>query len=96
MTDSNSETETLPQTISIDYSSSIDALHHLQNSCQITEITPSLLRLANGIEYSFVEVTCNDGRQYGLQAYGNEALELNRLAFEILKNVSTSKNQILF
>jgi hypothetical protein len=81
MTDSNSG-----------YVSSIDALHHLQNSCQITEITPSLLHLANGIEYSFVEVTCSDGRQYGLQAYGNEALELNRLACQVLKNVFPKKD----
>jgi hypothetical protein len=28
----------------------------------------------------FVEVTCSDGVQYGLQAYGKEALELNRIA----------------
>jgi hypothetical protein len=77
------------------YGSSIDALNDLKNSCQITDITMSLLHLANGIEYSFVEVTC-DGTQYGLQAYGNEALELNRVASQVLKNVSTSKNKALF
>lgn len=80
LTDSYSETL---QTISTGYGSSIDALHDLKNSCQITDITTSLLHLANGIEYSFVEVTCSDGTQYGLQAYGNEALELNRVAFQI-------------
>ena len=26
--------------------------------------------MRNGIEYIFVEVTCSDGTQYGLQAYG--------------------------
>jgi hypothetical protein len=78
--------ETL-QTVSTGYGSSIDALHDLQNSCQITEITASLSHLANGIEYSFVEVGCSDGIQYGLQAYGNEALELNREAFKALKNI---------
>jgi hypothetical protein len=45
MTDSNSS-----------YSSGIEALHRLKNSCQITEIGPSLLHLANGTEYSFIEV----------------------------------------
>ena len=30
----------------------------------------------NGIEYYFVEVTCNDGIQYGIQAFGEEALAL--------------------
>jgi hypothetical protein len=72
----HSYSETL-QTLSTGYSSSIDALNDLKNSCQITDITTSLLHLANGTEYSFVEVNCSDGTQYGLQAYGNEALELN-------------------
>jgi hypothetical protein len=76
------------QTMSTGYDSSIDALNDLRNSGQITEITASLSCLANGIDYSFVEVTCSDGIQYGLQAYGNEALELNRLAFQTLKNIS--------
>jgi hypothetical protein len=67
------------------YGSSIDALDDLQKSCQITGISPSLSHLANGIEYSFVEVTCSDGIQYGLQAYGNEALELNRVASQTQK-----------
>jgi hypothetical protein len=31
--------------------------------------------MKNGMEYFFVEVTCSDGTQYGLQAYG-EASEL--------------------
>jgi hypothetical protein len=66
------------------YDSSIDALHDLLSSCQITEISTSLSYLINGIEYSFVEITCSDGIQYGLQAYGQEALELNRVALENL------------
>jgi hypothetical protein len=82
------------QTISTPYRSSIDALHDLRNSCQITDITSSLSHLANGIEYSFVEITCSDGIQYGLQAYGNEALDLNRAAFQELLNISLkNKNQ---
>jgi hypothetical protein len=64
------------QTISTGYDSSMDPLLDLQNSCQITEINSSLSHLVNGIAYSFVEVTWNDGIQYGLQAYGNEALAL--------------------
>jgi len=64
------------------YDSSIDAFHDLLSSCQITEISTSLSHLTNGIEYSFVEITCSDGTQYGLQAYGQEALELNRVAVE--------------
>jgi hypothetical protein len=64
------------------FSSSIEALGDLLNSSHVTEISTNLSHLVNGIQYSFVEVTCSDGVQYGLQAYGNEALELNRLALE--------------
>jgi hypothetical protein len=74
--------------MSTDYGSSIDALHDLQDSSQITQITPNLSHLANGIDYSFVEITCSDGIQYGLQAYGNEALELNRVAIQALNSIS--------
>jgi hypothetical protein len=35
----------------------------------------------NGIQYFFVEVTCSDGTQYGLQAYGEEANELYKEAY---------------
>ncbi len=35
---------------------------------------------ANGIPYFFVEVTCQDGSQYGIPAYGEEAIELHREA----------------
>ena len=69
-------------TESVVYDSSIDALHDLLSSHQITQVSTSLSHLTNGIEYSFVEITCVDGIQYGLQAYGQEALELNRVALE--------------
>lgn len=69
-------------TESVVYDSSIDALHDLLSSHQITQVSTSLCHLTNGIEYSFVEITCVDGIQYGLQAYGQEALELNRVALE--------------
>ena len=74
--------ETLQATSTTSYSSSIDALNDLRNSGQIAEINSSLSHLANGVAYSFVEVTCRDESQYGLQAYGNEALELHRAAFQ--------------
>lgn len=32
--------------------------------------------MKNGIEYYFVEVTCKDGIQYGIQAFGEEAVAL--------------------
>jgi len=80
-------------TTSTGYASSIEALHDLLSSCHITEISASLSHLSNGVEYSFVEITCDDGVQYGLQAYGKEALELNRIAHE---NISKEQKPPVF
>jgi hypothetical protein len=38
--------------------------------------------LRNGAEYCFIEVTCDDGIQYGIQAYGDEAVELHKEALK--------------
>jgi hypothetical protein len=69
-------------TLPAEYGSSIEALRGLLQSCHITEMSSNLSHLSDGIEYSFVEITCDDGIQYGLQAYGKEALELYRVALE--------------
>jgi len=41
---------------------------------KITRHPERLRILDNGVEHYFVEVTCEDGIQYGLQAYGEEAI----------------------
>jgi hypothetical protein len=79
------------QTTSASYGSSIDALNDLRNSCQIAEIDSNLSHLANGVTCSFAKVTCTDGTQYGLQAYGNEALELHRAAFQEQLKITLNK-----
>jgi hypothetical protein len=84
------EKEILPD-MPTGYGNSIDALHDLRSSNNITKISTSLRVLENGIEYSFVEVTCSDGIQYGLQAYGNEAIELNKVAQEIIPKEQDQK-----
>jgi hypothetical protein len=66
------------------YDSSVEAFNDLLSSQQVAEVTANLSYLTNGIEYSFVQVTCDDGSQYGLQAYGKEAIELHRVAIENL------------
>jgi hypothetical protein len=33
--------------------------------------------MINGIEYCAVGITCDDGTQYGIQAYGQEAIDLH-------------------
>ena len=44
--------------------------------CQITKKSQHISYLRNGVEYCSVEVTCDDGSQYGIQAYGDEAIDL--------------------
>jgi hypothetical protein len=73
--------------MSIVYGSSVEALHDLLSSHRVTEISTDLCQLTNGIEYVFVEITCDDGSQYGLQAYGKEAIDLHRRALEISKKI---------
>jgi hypothetical protein len=41
--------------------------------CRMTRIPPEIMYFSNGIEYYCVEVTCDDGRQYAIQGYGEEA-----------------------
>ena len=79
------------------YSSSIHALKHLLSmsrtssyKCHISKVSENISHLVNGAEYSFVEVTCNDGIQYSLQAYGEEAIELHK---EALRYSSKEKEE---
>ena len=44
--------------------------------CHITKKSENISHVINGIEYCSVEVTCDDGSQYGIQAYGDEAIDL--------------------
>ena len=44
--------------------------------CYITKKSQNISNMRNGVEYCSVEVSCDDGSQYGIQAYGNEAIDL--------------------
>ena len=44
--------------------------------CHITKKSQNISYMRNGVEYCSVEVTCDDGSQYGIQAYGDEAIDL--------------------
>jgi hypothetical protein len=46
------------------------------NTCRITNLPQKISYTKDGIEYYFVEVTCKDDIQYGIQAFGDEALAL--------------------
>ena len=67
----------------------MDASKRLLTLCtrengKITRYPERLRILENGVEHYFVEVTCEDGFQYGLQAYGEEAIALYK---ETMKTV---------
>ena len=73
------------------YRTSIDALQDLIQprpsepsacACRITKLSHDASKLENGIEYCLVEVTCDNGEQYGLQAFGEEAIELRKEALK--------------
>jgi hypothetical protein len=52
---------------------------------RITKYLPRLKTLYNGLEYFFVEVTCDDGSQYGIEAYGEEAVSLHEEVNKIIE-----------
>lgn len=77
--------------MSIVYRGSVEALNELLCSEKLRDISAHLSQLANGIDYIFVEITCNDDIQYGLLAYGKEALELHRKVLEICEKQKEEK-----
>jgi hypothetical protein len=44
--------------------------------CHITKKSQNISYMRNGIQYCSVEVTCDNGSQYRIQAYGDEAVDL--------------------
>jgi hypothetical protein len=70
------------------FNNSVDELQRLLStgqsshfgSCRITKIPRDILHMINRIEYCAVEITCDDATQYGIQAYGEEAIELHKEA----------------
>ena len=55
---------------------------HSGSRCRITKLSRDVSHLENGIKCFFVEVTCDGGEQFGIQAFGDEAVELRK---EVLK-----------
>jgi hypothetical protein len=50
--------------------------HGIPSPCWITKHPQRIHYTQEGEEYCFVEVTCRDGVQYGVQAFGDEAVAL--------------------
>lgn len=60
------------------------SVHASDVSCKISRILPEITYLGNGIKYYCIEVTCKDGRQYAIQAYGDEAEALFKEAHKCI------------
>ena len=68
----------------------MDASKRLLTLCtrengKITRYPERLRILDNGVEHYFVEFTCEDGIQYGLQAFGEEAISLYKETMKTLR-----------
>lgn len=50
---------------------------------QITKSTSGVSLLSNGLPYFYVEVTRDNGSQFGISAYGDEAIELHKEALKM-------------
>ena len=67
-------------------------------SCHITKLSHSVSHLENGIEYCLVEVTCGGGEQYGIQAFGKEAVQLYKEALkrsQVLRKEEEPLSQVI-
>ncbi len=47
-----------------------------QTPCKISQLPSEITYFSNGIKYYCVEVTCDDGKQFAIQGYGDEAQAL--------------------
>ena len=50
---------------------------------RVTKMPNGLSVLANGLPYFYVEVTSDNGSQFGIPAYGEEAIELHNEALRM-------------
>ena len=49
------------------------SIHSSDVSCKISTIPRQITHLENGIQYYCIEVTCDDGSEFAIQEYGDEA-----------------------
>ena len=53
---------------------------------KVTKMPSDLSVLANGLSYFYVEVTGDNGSQFGIPAYGDDALELHNEALRMVEH----------
>jgi hypothetical protein len=60
------------------------SIHSSDVSCKLSTIPPQVTYLENGLKYYCIEVTCDDGREFAIQEYGDEAETLFREAHKCI------------
>ena len=60
------------------------SVHSSDFSCKISTIPPQITYLENGIKYYCIEVICEDGKEFAIQEYGDEAETLFREAHKCI------------
>jgi len=65
------------------YRDSVDALQQLMSS-SVKQISAKSWRMRNGIEHCVVQVTLAGGEEYRIEAYGEEAEDLFKMAKKYL------------
>ena len=66
------------------------SIHSSDISCKISTIPRQITYLENGIQYYCIEVTCDDGSEFAIQEYGDEAETLCREAHKCILYPHTS------
>ena len=82
-----------------DDSGALDSAMELSSLCnsgggRITKYSNTITKMNNGIEYYCVEVTSKVGIQYGIQAFGEEAIALYKNTMRIIKD-TTNMDELL-
>ena len=67
----------------------------MSSICSITRTINNILFIGNE-EYYHVELTCNDGTEYGIQAYGEEAKALYTkvTSYSLLKHLVSREKEL--
>ena len=57
---------------------------------RITKYSDNITKMTNGIEYYCVEVTSKEGIQYGIQIFGEEAIDLYNTTMKIIQGTTNT------
>ena len=62
---------------------------------KVTRLSDGKKRLSNGVEYCFAEITLENGTQYGMEAFGDEAIALHSEVSSYVSNGCRRETPVL-